>query len=50
MQIFSIFVESIKRLYKDNKISKEKVLELYESKKISEDELNDILKVKSDVE
>lgn len=45
-----LFVESIKRLYKDNKISKEKVLELYESKKISEEELNEILKVKSDVE
>lgn len=45
-----LFVESIKRLYKDNKISKEKVLELYESKKISEEELKDILKVKFDVE
>lgn len=46
----TLFVESIKRLYKDNKISKDKVLELYGSKKISEDELNAILKVKSDVE
>lgn len=45
-----LFVESIKRLYKDNKISKDKVLELYGNKKISEDELNIILKVKSDVE
>lgn len=45
-----LFVESIRRLYVDGKISKEKVLELYESKKISEDELNAILKVKSDVE
>ena len=45
-----LFVESIRRLYVDGKISKEKVIELYESKKISEDELNGILKVKSDVE
>lgn len=45
-----LFVESIRRLYVDGKISKEKVLELYESKKITEEELKGILKVKPDVE
>ena len=44
-----LFVESIRRLYKDNKISKAKVLELYENKKISKDELDKILKINSDV-
>ena len=41
-----LFVESIKRLYKDGKITKEKVVELYEGKKITEEELSYILDVK----
>lgn len=44
-----LFVESIKRLYKDKKITKEKVLELFESKKITEEELNYILDINLDV-
>lgn len=38
-----LFVESIKRLYNDGKINKEKIVELYESRKITEEELNYIL-------
>lgn len=41
-----LFVESIKRLYKDGKIGKEKIVELYEGKKITEEELSYILDVK----
>ena len=40
-----LFVESIRRLYENGKISKEKVLELYESKKITELEFNYILDI-----
>lgn len=45
-----LFVESIRRLYKDGKISKEKVVQLYESEKITREELDYILNVNSDVE
>lgn len=45
-----LFVESIRRLFKDGKVSKEKVLELYEGKKITEEELKYILEVKDDAE
>ena len=38
MKEFSIFVESMRRLYKDEKVSIDKVLELFESGKISEEE------------
>ena len=44
-----LFVESIRRLYNDNKVSKDKILELYENKKITEEELNYILNVNLDV-
>lgn len=44
-----LFVESIRRLYADGKITKEKVLELYEGKKITEEELKYILDVKTNV-
>lgn len=37
------FVESIKRLYKCDKINKEKVIELYDNDKITEVEKNYIL-------
>ena len=39
------FVESIRRLYKDGKVTEKKVLELFESKKISEEEKVYILDV-----
>ncbi len=45
-----LFVESIRRLYKDGKISKQKVVELYESEKITREELDFILNVDSEVE
>ena len=41
-----LFVESIRRLYADGKVTKEKVLKLYEGKKITEKELKYILEVK----
>ena len=37
------FVESLKRLYADGKLNKEKVVELFESGKITENEKNYIL-------
>lgn len=39
----NVFVDSLKRLYKDNKLSTEKVVELFESKKITEEEKWEIL-------
>ena len=33
-----LFVESIKRLYENGKVSKNKILELFESGKITEEE------------
>lgn len=39
------FVESLKRLYKDGKVTEEKILELYESGKITEKEKMYILDV-----
>lgn len=38
MKEFSVFVESMRRLYRDGKVSKNKILELHESEKISEEE------------
>jgi hypothetical protein len=35
---FSVFVESMRRLYRDGKVSEKKILELFESKKITEEE------------
>jgi hypothetical protein len=35
---FSIFVESMRRLYRDGEVKEEKILELFESKKITEEE------------
>ena len=45
-----LFVESIKRLFHDGKVSKEKVFELFYNGKITEEELKCILEVESDVE
>ena len=41
-----LFIESLKRLYRDGKIDKSKIVELYESKKITEEEKMYILDVK----
>lgn len=38
MREFSVFVESMRRLYMDNKVDTKKILELFESGKISEEE------------
>jgi hypothetical protein len=38
MKEFSIFVESMRRLYIDNKVDTDKIIELFESKKITEEE------------
>ena len=40
------FVESMKRLYEDGKVTKEKIIELCVSKKITEEEKRYILEVK----
>lgn len=45
-----LFVESIRRLYKDNKVSEEKVIELFQKGKITEEEKWYILNVNSDIE
>ena len=44
-----LFVESIKRLYKDKKITKDKVVELFKNEKITEEEMLYILDVDSNV-
>lgn len=38
MKTFSVFVESMRRLYRDGQIGKKKIVELFESKKITEEE------------
>lgn len=38
MKEFSVFVESMRRLYKDMKVDEHKVVELFECGKISEEE------------
>ena len=43
MKEFSIFVESMRRLYRDKKVTKDKILELFESGKITEEEKSYIL-------
>lgn len=43
MKEFSIFVESMRRLYRDGKVGKEKIVELFESGKITEEEKSYIL-------
>ena len=45
----SIFVESLKRLYANYRITKESVIELYNKEKITEEEKIYILTVKEDV-
>ena len=42
----SVFVESLKRLYKDGKVEEKKIVELFEGKKITEIEKLYILEVK----
>lgn len=43
MKVFSIFVESMRRLYRDGKVTENKILELFESGKITEEEKGYIL-------
>ena len=45
MNIYSVFVESMKRLHRNHKIDEAKIVELFESKKINEEELKYILEV-----
>jgi hypothetical protein len=35
---FSVFVEAVRRLHRDGKVDKEKIVELFESGKITEEE------------
>lgn len=46
MSMYNVFVESMQRLYKDGKVSEQKIVELFESKKITEEEKLYILDVK----
>ena len=43
MKEFSVFVEAMRRLYRDGKVNEEKIVELFESEKITEEEKNYIL-------
>lgn len=38
MKTFSVFVESMRRLYKDKKVTEQKIVKLFESGKITEEE------------
>lgn len=46
MKTFSVFIESLKRLYQSGKLNEEKILELFEGGKITEEEKVYILEVK----
>ena len=43
MKEFSIFVEAMRRLYRDGNVNEEKIVELFESNKITEEEKKYIL-------
>ena len=43
MKEFSIFVEAMRRLYRDGNVNEEKIVELFEIGKITEEEKNYIL-------
>lgn len=43
MQTYSVFVESMRRLYRDGQVDKEKIVKLFESNKITEEEKKYIL-------
>lgn len=38
MKTFSVFVESMRRLYRDGQVDKERIVKLFESNKITEEE------------
>jgi len=40
---YTLFVDSIRRLYKERRIAKEKVMELHKNKKITDEECEYIL-------
>lgn len=44
MKEYSVFVESMRRLYRDGKVSEQKIVELFESGKINEEEKSYILR------
>lgn len=48
MKEFSVFVESMRRLYKDGKVEMNKILELFESGKINDEEKWHILNARKD--
>ena len=43
MKEFSVFIEAMRRLYRDGKVEEKKVVELFESGKITEEEKKYIL-------
>lgn len=43
MKEFSVFVESMRRLYRDGQVDKQKIISLFESGKITEEEKGYIL-------
>ena len=43
MKTFSVFVESMRRLYRDGKVNENKIVELFESGKITDEEKSYIL-------
>ena len=43
MKTFSVFVESMRRLYRDGQVDKEKIVKLFESGKITDEEKSYIL-------
>lgn len=47
MKTFSVFVESMRRLYRDGQVDKDKIIQLVEDKKITEEEKVYILDVKN---
>lgn len=42
----NVFVDSLKRLYADEKVNEEKIVELFESGKITDEEKNYILEAR----
>lgn len=43
MKEFSVFVESMRRLYRDGRVDEKKIIELFESKRITDEEKSYIL-------
>lgn len=43
MKTFSVFVEAMRRLYRDGKVDKNKIFELFENNRITDEEKSYIL-------